>query len=234
VVIEASVLGTGDGFSQRTVPFHPYLYKNRASLVLVNGVVYTAWASHCDAGSYHGWLIGYDAADLHQSAIFNDSPNAFQGSFWMGGAAPAADADGNIYAVSANGLFDADSNGSAFGDSFLKLAPRGGLTIADYFTPFNQLSLNRGDIDLGSSGPLLLPDSVGTAAHPHLMAGAGKEGRIPLLDRDRMGRYNPTDDIQIVQSIAGAVGPLYGRCGVLQRNSVLCGHERFTQGHRDI
>lgn len=209
VSIEASVPGTGDGFSQTTVPFHSYLYKNRAGLLLLNGVVYTAWASHCDTGSYHGWLIGYNAADLHQSAIFNDSPNAFQGSLWMGGAAPAADGEGNIYVVSANGPFDADSKGLDFGDTFLKLSSHGGLSVADYFTPFNQQSLNRGDIDLGSSGPLLLPDCAGNEAHPHLLVGGGKEGRIYLLDRDRMGHYNPANDSQIVDS-APAVGPLYG------------------------
>jgi hypothetical protein len=210
VVIEASVPGLGDGFSQTTVPFHPYLYKNRAGLLLLNGVVYTAWTSHCDAGSYHGWLIGYDAADLHQMGIFNDSPNAFQASLWMGGAAPAADAGGNIYVISGNGPFDKSSNGSDLGDSFIKLSPVGGLTIADYFTPFNQLTLNRGDLDLGSSGPFLLPDEAGSLAHPHLLAGAGKEGRIYLLDRDHMGSFNPADDSQIVQSVAGAIGPLYG------------------------
>ena len=210
VVIAASVPGVGDGFSQTTVPFHPYLYKNRAGLLLLNGVVYTAWTSHCDAGSYHGWLIGYDAADLRQMAIFNDSPNAFQASLWMGGAAPAADAEGNIYVISGNGPFDTESNGSDLGDSFIKLSSGAGLTIADYFTPFNQLALNRGDIDLGSSGALLLPDEAGSVAHPHLLAGAGKEGRIYLLDRDQMGSFNPADDSQIVQSIPKAIGPLYG------------------------
>ncbi len=210
VIIGASVPGTGDNFGQTTVPFHPYLYKNRAGLLLLNGVVYTAWTSHCDAGSYHGWLIGYDAADLHQMAIFNDSPNAFQGSLWMGGAAPAADAVGNIYVVSGNGPFDGDSSGADLGDSFIKLSSGAGLTIADYFTPFNQLSLNRADIDLGSSGAVLLPDDTGTAAHRHLLAGAGKEGRIYLLDRDQMGHFNPAGDTQIVQSIAGAIGPVYG------------------------
>jgi uncharacterized protein (TIGR03437 family) len=210
VVIEAAVPGIGDGFSQKTVPFHSYLYKNRAGLLLLNGVVYTAWASFCDAGSFHGWLIGYDAADLHRMAIFNDSPNAFQGALWMGGAAPAADANGNIYVVSGNGPFDGNSNGSDFGDSFLKLSSGGGLAITDYFTPFNQRSLNLGDIDLGSSGPLLLPDHVGSAIHPHLMTGAGKEGRIYLIDRDQMGHFNSSDDSQIVQSISGAIGPLHG------------------------
>jgi uncharacterized protein (TIGR03437 family) len=223
VVIEASVPGIGDGFSQTTVPFHPYLYKNRAGLLLLNGVVYTAWTSHCDAGSYHGWLIGYDAADLHQISIFNDSPNAFQAALWMGGAAPAADAGGNIFVISGNGPFDTNSNGADLGDSFIKLSSAAGLTIADYFTPFNQVSLNRGDIDLGSSGAVLLPDEAGSAAHPHLLAGAGKEGRIYLIDRDRMGHFNSADDSQIVQSIAGATGPLYGGAAYFNRTLYLAG-----------
>jgi hypothetical protein len=148
-------------------------------------------------------------------AIFNDSPNAFQGSLWMGGAAPAADTEGNIYVVSGNGPFDGDSDG--LGDSFIKLSSADGLAIADYFTPFNQQSLNLGDIDLGSSGPLLLPDTAGSATHPHLMAGAGKEGRIYLLDREHLGHFNATDDSQIVQSVAGAIGPLYGGAAYFNR-----------------
>src|SRR5262249_6938297 len=99
VVIDAFVPGAGDGFSSHAgVPFHSYLQKNRAGLLLLNGVVYSAWTSHCDFGPYHGWIIGYDAKTLRRVAVFNSSPNAWQGSFWMGGAAPAADSDGNIYA----------------------------------------------------------------------------------------------------------------------------------------
>jgi len=210
VTVAASVPGTGDNFGQTTVPFHPYLYKNRAGLLLLNGIIYTAWTSHCDAGAYHGWLIGYRAADLQQAAIYNDSPNAFQSSLWMGGAAPAADAAGNIYVVSGNGPFDGDTDGIDLGDSFIKLAFGAGLAITDYFTPYNQLSLNRADIDLGSSGPLLLPGEAGSVAHPHLLVGAGKEGRIYLLDRDQMGHFHSGEDSQIVQSVPGAVGPVYG------------------------
>ncbi len=127
VVIDAFVQGTGDGFNTSGVPFHPYLQKNRAGLLLSNGVVYTAWTSYCDAGPYHGWIIGYDAKTLRQVSVFNSSPNAWQSSFWMGGAAPAADSDGNIYVISGNGVFDAHMNGSDFGDSFLKLSSTGGL-----------------------------------------------------------------------------------------------------------
>ncbi len=227
--INAAVPGVGDGFSQTTVQFHPYLYKNRAGLLLLNGIVYTAWTSHCDAGSYHGWLIGYDAANLQQTTIFNDSPNAFQGSLWMGGAAPAADSQGNIYVISGNGPFDGNASGSDLGDSFIKLSSGGGLAIADYFTPFNQLNLNRQDVDLGSSGAVVLPDEAGSAAHPHLIAGAGKEGRLYLLDRDQMGHFNAVDDSQTVQSIAGAIGPVYGGAAYFNGNLYFAGAQDMVK-----
>jgi uncharacterized protein (TIGR03437 family) len=210
VVIDAFVPGTGDGFSTSGVPFHPYLQKNRAGLLLLNDIVYTAWTSYCDTGPYHGWIIGYDANDLRRVSVFNSSPNSWQSSFWMGGAAPTADSQGNIYVVSGNGFFDADMNGANYGDSILKLSPTGGLAIADYFTPFNQMSLNRADLDLGSGAAVLLPDAAGSREHPHLLISAGKEGRIYLIDRDRMGHFNADGDSQIVQSLTGAIGPLYG------------------------
>ena len=212
VVIAASVPGTGDralSYSSSSVDFDAYFYKNRAGLLLLNGVVYTGWTSHCDSRTYHGWIIAYDAGSLRQVAVFNATPNGYQGSFWMGGAAPAADTEGSIYAISGNGRFDADTNGIDFGDSVIKLSSPG-LNVVDYFTPFNQLYLDQQDVDLGSSGALLLPDAAGSKTHQHLLVAAGKEGRIYLLDRDRMGGFNPGGDSQIVQSIEGAVGPLYG------------------------
>jgi uncharacterized protein (TIGR03437 family) len=210
VLIAASVPGTGDrslSSNSNTVTFDAYFYKNRAGLLLLNGVVYTAWTSHCDSRTYHGWIIAYDARSLRQVAVFNATPNGYRGSFWMGGAAPAADADGNIYAISGNGRFDA--GGQNFGDSVIKLSSPG-LAVVDYFTPFNQLYLDDTDIDLGSSGAVLLPDMAGSLAHPHLLVSAGKEGRIYLLDRDRLGHFQPDADSQIIQSIEGAVGAAFG------------------------
>jgi hypothetical protein len=210
VLIEATFPGTGDFFSSTgTISFHPYLQKNRASLLLLNDIVYTAWTSYCDFGPNHGWLIGYDAKHLRRTAVFNSSPNAWASTFWMSGAAPAADSEGHIYVMSGNGPFDGNTSGSDFGDSFLKLLSNAGLAIADYFTPYNQMDLEKADMDLGSSGPVLLPDSVGNSTHRHLLISAGKEGRIYLLDRDQMGQFNADGDI-IVQSVIGAIGPLYG------------------------
>ncbi len=208
VKIQASVPGQGDGAT--TVQFKPWLYKERAGLLLLNGMVYTAWSSHCDAGNYHGWIIGYDAATLRQAAVFTDTPDWEAGSFWQGGAAPAADSSGNIYVVSANGTFDANAGGSDLGESVLKLSTSKGLVATDYFTPYDADVLSEQDKDLGSSGALLLPDGVGSAAHPHLLVSGSKSGTVYLLDRDHLGHFQPGGNHQIVQSLDGAVGPLFG------------------------
>lgn len=208
VAIQASVPGTGD--KGTTVTFIPRNYKARPGLLLWNGVVYTSWSSHCDAGTYHGWIMGYDARTLAQVTVYNVTPNGSQASFWASGAAPAVDADGNLYVISGNGSFNADGGGPNLGESFLKLSSANGLAVADFFTPYNQAALNGKDLDTGSSGALLLPDSAGSAAHPHLLTSAGKEGRIYLIDRDSMGGFQAGSDSQIVQSIPGAIGGLFG------------------------
>jgi len=221
VVVEASVPGTGDGGT--TVVFEPKNYKQRPGLLLLNGVVYTAWSSHCDAFQYHGWLIGYDATTLQQVAVYNNTPNGSQASFWTGGAAPAADANGNIYLVAGNGTFDAASGGLDFGESFNKLSTVGGLAVQDYFTPFNFLSLNDGDVDVGSSGVALVGDEAGSSAHPHLMVGIGKEGRIYVLDRDNMGKWQAGSDSQIVGSLANAVAGSFGKPAYFNKTAYFCG-----------
>lgn len=208
VEIQASAPGRGDGNTM--VQFKPWLYKERTGLLLLNGVVYTAWSSHCDAGNYHGWIIAYDAGTLRQSAVFTDTPDWDAGSFWQGGTAPTADANGNIYVVSGNGTFDANVGGSDLAESVLKLSTGPSLAVADYFTPHDAATLSDKDVDFGSSGALLLPDGTGSAAHPHLLVAGSKSGTVYLLDRDRLGHFQPDADSQIVQSLSGAVGPLFG------------------------
>jgi uncharacterized protein (TIGR03437 family) len=208
VEIHASAPGQGDG--NTTVQFRPGLYKERAGLLLLNGVVYTAWASHCDAGNYHGWIIGYDQTTLQQAAVYADTPNWSEGAFWQGGAAPSADADGNMYVVSANGTFDLNLGGSDLAESVIKLSTGKSLSVADYFTPYNANELSVKDIDFGSSGALLLPEGTGGSAHPHLLVSGSKSGSVYLLDRDNLGHFQAEGDGQIVQSLVGAVGPLFG------------------------
>ncbi len=222
VVIQASVPGTADG--GQSVTFVSKNYKQRTGLVLLNGNVYTAWASHCDLGKYHGWVMAYDSVSLKQTAVYNNTPNGNMASFWAGGAAPAVDASGNMYLVGGNGTFDSAGNGLDDGESYLKLSTAGGLKLADYFTPFNYVDLNNRDLDVGSTGVALLGDEAGSVDHPHLMTGAGKEGRMYLIDRDNMGKFNNGSDSQIVQSIPqGAINSIYGNPAYFNNTIYYCG-----------
>jgi hypothetical protein len=197
VSISASVAGTGDGSSGGILSFNPQSEGQRPGLALLKGVatsgslfdvVYISWASHEDAFPYHGWVIGYNAANVQQQLqVFNATPNGGLGGIWMSGESPAVDSSNNLYVATGNGTFDADSAGSDLGDTVLKLTTSGTLARADYFTPFNQTSLNQVDGDLGSGGVVLLPDQA--SGLPHLMIQGGKQGLIYLLNRDNMGQF---------------------------------------------
>jgi hypothetical protein len=204
VVIEPVVSGGGvgnDGAGH--VLFDAEWQLNRAALLLANGVVYAAFASQCDLGPYHGWVLGFNAQTLKPQGVFNTTPNGASGGIWEGGDGPAVDAEGNIYLITGNGTFDGTVAGD-FGDSYVKLTPDGtNLDLTDYFTPFNQLILWQTDGDLGSGGLVVLPDAAGSAAHPHLALGAAKSGIISVVDRDNLGGYNITDNSQIVQAVPG-------------------------------
>lgn len=204
VVIQASVPGTGWGSVHGIVSFDPLRENQRAGLLLVNGVVYVGWASHGleTTYPYHGWVIGYDAATLTQAAVFNVTPNGEQGGVWQSGGGIAADLSGNIYFVSGNGTFDANTGGPDYGMSFVKLTTAGGMQVSDYFTPFNEALLSARDQDLGSGGPLLFPD-LATAAKPHFAIGAGKNSVIYLLNLAHMGEFDPTKN-NVVETIENA------------------------------
>src|SRR5438876_5268559 len=201
VVVQASVAGTGAGSVNGQVPFDPLTLNDRPGLLLLNGVVYLTFASLGDTEPYHGWIIGYDASTLARVSFFNDTPNGSAGGYWHA-AGPAADSAGNMFIIAGNGSINVSSQD--YGTAMLRLSANGGLTVMDYFMPFNASTLTTNDADLGAGGPLLLPDQSGTA-HPHLLISCGKEGRIYLVDRDNMGKFNSSSD-QIVQEIPNAVG----------------------------
>ncbi|MGA7918766.1 MAG: hypothetical protein WCA38_03770 [Candidatus Acidiferrales bacterium] len=192
-----------------TTTFDPAQYKERAALLLLNGVIYTTWASHCDDGPYTGWVIGYNESSLSQTGVLNVTPNGSEGAIWMSGDGPAADSSGNIYFLDANGTFDdtLDSNGlpehGDYGNAFLKISTAGNtLGVADYFTMFNTDAESQKDEDLGSGGEMLLPDLKDTQGNTwHLAVGAGKDGHIYVVNRDLMGKFNTNNDSGIYQEI---------------------------------
>jgi outer membrane protein assembly factor BamB len=210
--IQASYSGSGDNSSEGSVVFDPVQYEERASLLLLRGVVYTAWSSHCDIRPYTGWIISYDENTLAQVSVLNTTPNGSEGSFWMSGAGPAADGNANLYLLEANGTFDATLNANGFpsqgdfGNSFLKLSTLNRqLSVADYFEMSNAEAENSADQDLGSGGALVLPDLQDSSGHTrHLAVGAGKDGNIYVVDRDNLGKFNPASN-NVYQVVSGAL-----------------------------
>ena len=215
-LISANVTTSGG-----TVSFNGQTQLSRPGLLWLNGIVYIAYASHCDIGPYHGWLFAYDASNLSQKAAFLSTPelnsNGGLAGFWMSGAGVAADSNANIFITTGNGDFDTTNiPAKLLGDSVLKLFFNGAsIALGDYFTPYNQGTLDGGDFDLGSGGVLLLPDQSG--ATPHELVQVGKQGSIYLINRDQFTlnnlHYCPSGcnktDAQIAQEIQGQIGGLW-------------------------
>ena len=181
--------------------FNGLLQKQRASLLLENGVIYSSWSGHCDKNAFHGYVMAHDAKTLDLMSVFNTTPNGSGASFWNGGAGPASDAQGGIYVVSANGDIGGILTPGSFDEQVLRLGQAPLMTALDGFTPFNKETLNADDLDLGSSGALILPDSAGSAAHPHLVFTSGKEGRMYLLDREALGGVQNGSDSRALASL---------------------------------
>jgi hypothetical protein len=199
--------------------FNPGQYEERAALLLSNGTIYTSWTSHCDIAPYFGWVIAYSASTLSRTAVLNVAPNSGGGgpAIWMSGGGPAADSAGNIFLLTANGAFettmDANGfpNGQDYGNSFLKISTAGGsLSVADYFTMYNEVAESAADEDLGSGGEMLLPDLTdSTNTVRHLVIGAGKDGNIYVVNRDSMGKFNSSGNSQIWQQVGGALTSVF-------------------------
>jgi hypothetical protein len=196
ILIAGSVNGTGDGST--TVTFNAQEENQRAGLVLVNGAIYIIWASHEDDNPYYGWVMGYtyNGSTFSQTQILNVSPNAGYSGVWMSGSAPASDSSGNLYMITGNGVFDVNSGGSDYGDSYLKLSTASNLTVADYFTPSDQSSDNSNDGDFGAGGAAVLVDLPNSAPVQHLAIGGGKDGNLYVLNRDNMGHYDDPNNPQ--------------------------------------
>lgn len=187
--------------------FNVLLQLQRPALLLDNdGSIYIGFGGNgCDIYEYNGWLFVYNSQTLQQQSVFETAPNGKKASIWQGGAGPSVDEFGSVYVVTANGTYDGPSGENDFGDSVLKLGWNGAaLGIVDYstdfFTPYNQDYLQDNDLDLGSSGALILPDQPGI--YPHELVAGGKAGTLYLVNRDNLGGYNTTYD-DVIEEITG-------------------------------
>ena len=204
--------------------FYPRYQENRPALLLNNGFVYVGLGSTGCTGlkgfpaiNNHGYVLGYNTANLSAAPLtFVTTPAVNHGGIWQGGGGLVADSNGHIYFETSDALFDQNSGGLDFGDSIIELD--GSLNFVDFFTPYNADSwLNPQDLDLSSTGPVLLPDqAVGPA---HLIVGTGKTEELWVLNRDNMGGFcagcttsntNVVQEVQRPSYLSGCVQPPTG------------------------
>ena len=203
-IIAATVAGTGAGSSGGKLAFEAQKHNPRPALLLHKGVVYVSWASHCDWGPYHGWVIGFDAKTLANKYVYNVTPNGYNGGIWMSGAGPTVDSDGNIYISTGNG-----SAGSSVSrndpvnrsESLIKLSPE--LKVLDFFTPANYDILERDDLDYGVNGVLIIPKTT-------LVLSGSKEGKVYVNDTRNLGKY-ALGDSAVQQRLYANLQNIYNR-----------------------
>lgn len=170
--------------------------KEGSALNLANGRVFVTTGGYIgDAPPYQGHVVTIDATTGAEQVfnslcsnqhrlLHNGDCDSQQSGIWSRGGAVIDPVTGDIWVDTGNGNFDADHGGGDYGDSILRLSPDGA-TLLDSFTPPNQQQLNETDADLGSSAPALLP-RIAQSATPLLLAQAGKDGILRLLNREDM------------------------------------------------
>jgi hypothetical protein len=187
VLITGKVAGTGDpGYPSDStggqVAFNPVMEWQRPGLLELNGNIYVGFSGHQDTRPYHGWLFGYDSVSLRRVLIKCITPNGIDGGIWQAGAGLAADSLGNVYLSTGNGSFDANTGGSDYGETIMKMNAITGMVVTTYFTPENFQTLNDGDQDVGSVGTILLP------GEQYALAGS-KAGVFFLMNTAALGGY---------------------------------------------
>jgi hypothetical protein len=182
--ITSSITFPGIGDGGTTVSFNAQQESQRCGLALVGGVVYVGWASHEDFAPYYGWVVGFNASTLAVTSVLNVSPNVQYGGIWMGGGAPSADAENNLYLITGNAEFDLTSGGDDYGDSFLQLSSN--LAVTSFFSPSDQAIDAANDFDFGSGGAAVILNLT-SGNLKHLLIGGGKDGTLYVLNGDNMG-----------------------------------------------
>ena len=200
----------------------------RVSLALSgNNIVFGFGAVELEfAGGYVGWVMAYDKTTLAQTGAFATVTTGNRGGgIWQSGRPPVVDSSGFVYLYVGNAYGNGYDGVQDFSESVLKLDPANGLRLVDWFTPGNWASLDTGDLDLTSSGPLLIP---GTS----LIAGGGKTGDMYVLNTANLGKFNSTDS-QVVQKLRISTSELRGGLVYWQRSSANGGPMMYDWGVSD-
>ncbi|GAB2581375.1 choice-of-anchor D domain-containing protein [Microlunatus antarcticus] len=185
----------GSADNDDDIDFNPKTAMQRPGLLLLDGVVYAGFASHCDHGPYVGYVIGVNATTGKQTAMFATETGSSKAGagIWQSGGGLVSDGKGQIIFATGNGVSPSPRAGNKppgqLAESVVRVEVQanGTLKATDFFSPVNNSNLDTDDTDLGSGGPMAIPDGYGTKDHPHLLVEVGKDGRVFLLDRDDLG-----------------------------------------------
>ena len=209
------------------VVFNAKMQGQRPGLTLANGNVYIAFGSHQDQTPYYGWVMSYSESTLAQTGVYVDTPMDGWGGIWNAGQAPVVDSAGNLYFTTGNGAIGSTPNNNVqAGSSFVKLSPT--LQLLDYFTPSNASTLNSGDMDLGSAGIMLIPNT-------NYLLGGGKQGVLYLVNINNMTHFNASGDKvqQEFQAVFG-IGTSHIHGTPVYFNSDQNGPTTYVWGENDV
>ena len=225
VYITATYQGGGVGSVGNSIAFEEQKQNQRPALMLLNDVVYVCWASHCDWGPYHGWMIGFDKTTLLKTHVYNDTPDGTQGGIWMSGSGPTVDDSGYVYITTGNGTVGSGASQNYYrdrGESIIKLIPAGdSMRVVDFFTPSNYLYLNQHDLDYGTDGAMIIPNTT-------CVLSGTKEGILYMVNTNYMGHYTSGNDSvlqilvansQSIQNVHIHGTPVYCRYNTSQGDS---------------
>src|ERR1700722_6452866 len=216
-VLSGAVPGTAPDAVNGMVPFNVQWENQRPGLLFYNGFLFIGFAAHGDNGPWHGWVLGYNASTLAQTGLWNTSPNGKGNGIWSSGSGLAMDASGSAYVATGNGddtvtiPAPPPSTSIDYGDSIVRINLANGIPVPlDYFTPYNQGSLDTSDMDVGSGGVLIPPTQGGP--FPEILIQAGKQGSMYVVNRDKMTNDGShycngcTSDPEIIQTVTGSGG----------------------------
>lgn len=171
-----------------------------------------------------GWLLSWDKTTLALDSpheVTNQQPKSttnicvwtgnepcFLSSIWMSGFGLAVDNSGDMYFTTGNTASGTYNSVTNIAESAVRMA--GGLAgVVDFFTPSDHDTMDTEDNDFGSGGLMVLPDQPAPYPFLHLAVGAGKDGRMWVLNRDSMGKLSTPDIPQNVNIGNCWCGPSY-------------------------
>ncbi len=213
---------SGSAQNQPSETFPATTELQRPGLLLMNGVVYAAFGSHCDHSPWQGWVFGVSTSGLVK-ARWVDRSSGDGAGIWQSGAGLTSDGSGTLMLSTGNGgAPSTPAAGSSppanLGESIVRLAVQGdgSLKAVDFFAPFDAVQLDTWDADFASGGITgLNAQYFGTAGVPHLAVAVGKDGYVYLLNRDELGGFQQGAGAadKVIQRI-GPYGGVWSRPGV--------------------